>query len=146
MKKILFLFLVAGLLYACKKDKIGSKPILTFKGYTVDSVTSNLDKMTVIMNVRDGDGDIEDTLWIATRYRNSGTSDTLYSVKQMGSIGANKGNSVNADVYINLLPTEFKISHPFVADDSIHFVVFIKDNAGNFSDTVGTRGIPYNAQ
>lgn len=143
MKKILFLFLVAGLLYACKKDKIGSKPILSFKGYSVDSVTSTTQAMDVIMNVRDGDGDIEDSLWIAVRYKSLPNADTLYKIKQMGSIGANKGNSVNADVYIHLQSQEFKLQQGF-PNDSIHFVIFIKDNAGNFSDTVGTAKIPYN--
>lgn len=144
MKKILFLFLVAGVFYACKKDKIGSKPILTFKGYTANSVTSNLDKMDVIMNVRDGDGDIEDSLWLAVRYKSLPNADTLYLIRSMGQIGANKGNSVNADVYITLKGETLRL-HQAAVNDSIHFVIFIRDNAGNISDTVSTPKIPYNS-
>jgi hypothetical protein len=144
MKKILLLVLVAGLLYACKKDdKIGTKPVISFKGYSVDSVFPGLQQMDVVLNVQDGDGDIEDTLMIAPLKDGNGPNqDTLYAIKKMPEIGANKGNSVKAEVYINLLTTDFATGQS-IPDDSIHFVIFIRDNAGNISDTIATPKIPY---
>lgn len=143
MKKILFLFLLAGLLYACKKDNIGSKPILTFKGYTADSVTERTDVMYVLMNVADGDGDIEDTLWIAPII-DSQAPDTLFLTKPMPTIGANKGNSVKAEIQIKMESVDLRAGNkPTSPNDSIHFEVFIKDNAGHFSDTIFTPKIAY---
>ncbi|MGO4290949.1 hypothetical protein [Chitinophaga sp. RAB17] len=142
MKKILFLFLLAGLFYACKKDNIGSKPILTFKGYSVDSITADLQEMNVIMGVEDGDGDIEDTLQIASIFDSRGPNqDTLYSIKGMPGIGANKGSRVKGDIYINLKSDEYKLVQ--IDNDSIHFLVFIRDNAGHYSDTIATPKMPY---
>jgi hypothetical protein len=145
MKKILLLVLVAGLLYACKKDdKIGTKPVISFKGYSVDSIFAELESMDVIISVQDGDGDIEDTLMIAPLFDSNGPDqDTFYSIKKMPEIGANKGNSVKADVYIHLQSDEIKLTqgHP---DDSLHFVIFIRDNAGHISDTIATPKLPYN--
>lgn len=144
MKKILFLFLLAGVFYACKKDNIGTKPILSFKGYSIDSVVSSTQQMIVTMNVQDGDGDIEDSLWIAPLFDSKGLhQDTFYSIKQMPQIGANKGNKVNAQVDILLKSIEFKLVQN-TGLDSIHFLVFIKDNAGNFSDTIATSKMSYN--
>lgn len=144
MKKILFLFLLAGLFYACKKDNIGTKPILSFRGYSIDSVVSSTQQMIVTMNVEDGDGDIEDSLWIAPLFDSKGLhQDTFYSIKQMPQIGANKGNKVNAQVDILLKSIEFKLVQN-TGMDSIHFLVFIKDNAGHFSDTIATSKMSYN--
>ncbi|SEW36162.1 hypothetical protein [Chitinophaga arvensicola] len=144
MKKILFLFLLAGLFYACKKDSIGTKPILSFKSYSIDSVISSTQQMVLTMNVEDGDGDIEDSIWIGPVFKSNGpNADTFYSVKKMGDIGANKGNKVKAEVQILLRSIEFKLVQN-TGVDSIHFVVFVRDNAGHFSDTISTPKIPYN--
>jgi hypothetical protein len=143
MKKILFLSLLVGLFYACKKDKIGTKPILTFKGYSLDSVTLKTDKMTVFMNVEDGDGDIEDTLTIAPIIDSHGP-DTAFIRKKMPPIGANRGNKVKAEVQILLDNAEIRFgNYPSIPNDSIHFEVFIRDNAGNISDTIFTPKIAY---
>jgi hypothetical protein len=141
MKKILFLFLLAGLFYACKKDKIGTKPTLSFKGYSLDSVVASTQVMFATLDVRDGDGDIEDTLQIAPIY-DSKLQDTFYIVRRMPEIGANRGNSVKAEVAIRLDPIDFRTYQSL--NDSIHFLVFIRDNAGNISDTLATPKIPYN--
>ncbi|HEY8958762.1 hypothetical protein [Chitinophaga sp.] len=144
MKKILFLFLLAGVFYACKKDKIGTKPILSFKGYSLDSVVASTQQVGISLNVEDGDGDIEDSLWIAPLFDSRGPAqDTLFDKKKMPGIGANRGNSVKAEVVISLISTEFKLEQRTV-DDSIHWVIFVRDNSGNISDTIATPKLPYN--
>ncbi|CAL1519717.1 hypothetical protein [Chitinophaga sp. MM2321] len=145
MKKILFLFLLVGLVYACKKDKgVGTKPILTFKSYSIDSVTATTEQMTVTLNVRDGDGDIEDTLAMAVFYDSMGTADSLYGIKKMPGIGINKGKSINADVILPLIGSDFLLGTGDRPNDSMHFAIYIIDNAGNSSDTISTPKIPYN--
>jgi len=147
MKKILFLFLVVGFIYACNKDKIGTRPILSFKSYSIDSVTPATNDMVVTMNVEDGDGDIEDTLLIAPLIKSHQGSDTLWVGRKMPNIGGNNGNRIKGEIQIQLKSIDFRVSSdPTMPKDSIHFVVFIRDNAGHFSDTVSTPKIPYRAQ
>ena len=145
MKKILFLSLLVGLFYACKKDKIGSKPIVSFKNYSIDSVSLNTKQMVVVLIVEDGDGDIEVTLGIAPII-DSQQPDTPFLYKMMPDIGANRGNRVKAEVQIQLEGTEFKFSDPNKPprpNDSIHFEIYIRDKAGNRSDTIFTPKIHY---
>ncbi|MBO9732186.1 MAG: hypothetical protein J7623_26325 [Chitinophaga sp.] len=146
MKKILFLFLVAGLLYACKKDKIGSKPFLSFKSYSADSISPTTDQFVVTLNVEDGDGDIEDTLRIAPIIKSHGT-DTLFIKKKMPGIESNKGNKIKGEIQITLQNQEIIFGqYAPIPKDSVHFMVFIKDNAGNISDTVYTPKIAYRSR
>ncbi|MCW3463885.1 hypothetical protein [Chitinophaga nivalis] len=149
MKKILFLFLVAGFFYACKKDGVGPKPIVTFKSYSVDSITPATNDMTIFLNVEDGDGDIEDTLTLGTiilSHFKDGKIDTAWTPKSMPEIGRSKGLNVKAEVRIPLQTIEIKFSdYVTIPKDSINFSIIIKDRAGNISDTLITPKISYRA-
>lgn len=100
MKKFLYLLLAAGLLYACKKDKIGSKPLLYFKSYQPDSITPDTKQFILTMRVEDGDGDIEDSIAVGMLKDSEQaiTKDTIWTFFKMPKIGQNRGNSVKADV------------------------------------------------
>lgn len=65
MKKILFLVPLAILFYACKKDGVGSKPVVSFISYSTDSIGKNTDMLMITLNVKDGDGDIENLVNLA---------------------------------------------------------------------------------
>lgn len=145
MKKILFLSLLVGLFYACKKDKIGTKPILSFKGYSADSITPFTQDFIVSVNVEDGDGDIEDTVGIAV-LKNSEVAqhkDTFWTQLKMPSIGQNRGNKVKAEVILPLTSETYGFNYQHAAGDSAWFLVFIRDNAGNISDTIATPKFPF---
>ncbi|MFY0254519.1 hypothetical protein ACDQ55_11245 [Chitinophaga sp. 30R24] len=144
MKKILFLFLVAGLFYACKKESIGAKPFISFKQYSTDSVAPETEAMEIVLNIKDGNGDIEDSIWVASFFER-GDYDSTYYPKKMPSIGANKGSKVTGEVSVLLSGTDLKF-HQSGVNDSIHFKIFVRDNAGNYSDTIVTPKIPYQSQ
>ncbi|HVI49091.1 MAG TPA: hypothetical protein VM802_29765 [Chitinophaga sp.] len=151
MKKFLFLSLViTGLFYACKKDGIGTKPILSFKSYSLDSIVPTTESLTLGVHVEDGDGDIENKVGVGTiidSHTTGGRQDTVWTMKQMASIGANKGNKVKADVLIPFGKEEIAFgNYPPLPKDSMHFVVFILDNAGNSSDTIPTPKIAYRVE
>ncbi|PSL46576.1 hypothetical protein CLV51_103557 [Chitinophaga niastensis] len=146
MKKILFLSLVAGLLYACKKDNIGTKPILTFSRYSQPSLDSGTQQFDVVFNVRDGDGDIENVIAWKIHYIQTPPTppaDT-FTYSTMPNIGQNKGNSVKAEVSINMQTISFNLWNPDkgAKPDSLWYTAFILDNAGHSSDTIVTPKIP----
>lgn len=145
MKKILFLFLAAGLLYACKKDNIGSKPLLSFKSYSEDSITPTTTTFLVTLDVQDGDGDIEDSIGVAM-FKNSEqatSTDTIWTYYKMPGIGQNKGNKVRADVILTFGEIDFAAAYNPVPGDSAHYIAFLRDNAGNISDSIVTPKFPF---
>lgn len=146
MKKILFLFLVAGLFYACKKDNVGTKPIISFLSYDLPAVDSFTQVLNVTFKVQDGDGDIENVIGFKLHYIQAVTPPLTDSFTRatMPSIGGNKGNSVNAQVTINMTTDRFKLwnEDQGLAPDSLWYSAFILDNAGHSSDTINTPKIP----
>ena len=146
MKKILFLFLVAGLFYACKKDNVGSKPIISFLSYDPPTVDSFTQALNVTFKVQDGDGDIENFIAWKLHYiipPDVPIADS-FTRSRMPSIGGNKGNSVNAQVTINMITAQFKLwkEDGGFTPDSLWYTAFILDNAGHSSDTINTPKIP----
>lgn len=145
MKKLLLLlFLSSGVLLACKKDKTGTKPEVSFLRYSLPYLDSTTERLSVVLKVKDGDGDIENSLnWKIHFLQPPDNPVDNFTEFKMPNIGANKGNSVNAEVSMNLATIDFRLwkedkgAHP----DSLWFEVFILDNAGNSSDTVFTPRI-----
>lgn len=140
MKKFLYLLLAVGVFYACKKDKTGTKPLVFFKSYQPDSVTPTTDLFTLTMRVEDGDGDIEDSIYYAILKDSEMQpgKDTIWDKEKMPGIGQNRGNSVKADVSIPFGSIKFAAGYVWAPNDSAHYLVVIRDNAGNTSDTVVT--------
>ncbi|GEP89592.1 hypothetical protein SAMN05660909_02100 [Chitinophaga terrae (ex Kim and Jung 2007)] len=146
MKKLLLLlFLSSGVLLACKKDKTGTKPEISFLRYSLPDIDSATERLDVVLRVKDGDGDIENSInWqiIFLQPPPTGPVDK-YTEFKMPEIGANRGNSVNAEVTMRLISSDFKLwnEDKGAAPDSLWFKVFVLDNAGNSSDTILTPKI-----
>lgn len=145
MKKILFLFLLTGFMFACKKDNVGTKPIITFLSYSPATVDSSTQELYPTFKVQDGDGDIEN--YIAWKIHFLQTPDIpptdSFTRFRMPNIGQNNGNSVNAEVSVRMIGTDFRLwkEDGGVAPDSLWYTVFILDNAGHSSDTITTARI-----
>jgi hypothetical protein len=146
MKKLLLLlFLSSGVLLACKKDKTGTKPEISFLRYSLPDVDSATERLDVVLRVKDGDGDIENSINWRLHYilpTVPPIADNFTEFK-MPDIGANRGNSVNAEVTMRLRSNDFHLwlEDKGVNPDSLWFDVFVLDNAGNSSDTILTPKI-----
>ncbi len=70
MKKILFLsaFSLVAMIGCKKDDDIGSKPVLTFKSASSMDVPKELQDLQIFFNVKDGDGDLENTWNVVDLY------------------------------------------------------------------------------
>jgi hypothetical protein len=138
MKKIAFLSLFSLLAVgACKKDSLGTKPVIAFKSYSSSPVSADAG-MDVTFDVSDGDGDIENSFNFAAIYDTAPT-DTAFESRPMPGLDAHKGTKLTAEVILHLINTDFpQIGANPVEKDSVHYLVFIEDDAGNKSDTIVT--------
>jgi hypothetical protein len=138
MKKMLFLSLLAlTVITACKKDSLGTKPVITFKSYSSVPIyaSSGLD---LTIQVKDGDGDVQNTLNFAAIYDTAPT-DTAFTARPMPNLDAHEGTSLTADVVLHLIATDFpQIGANPVLKDSVRFLMYIVDDKSNHSDTIAT--------
>jgi hypothetical protein len=139
MKKtlILSLFTLAAICGGCGKDSIGTKPMVSFLSYSSSPVIASFG-MDVNFQVKDGDGDIENSFNFAAIYDTS-PLDTAFESRPMPGVEAHKGTDLTAEVILHLSGIDFPQNgtNP-VPKDSVHYLVFITDNAGNISDTITT--------
>lgn len=140
MKKILVLSLFALAVISgsgCGKDSIGTKPMISFLSYSSDPVVPS-NGLDVHFQVKDGDGDIENTFNFAAIYDLQPEPDTAFASRQMPNLDAHKGTNLTAEVILRLEPIDFPGNTTGIPKDSVHYLVFITDNAGNISDTIAT--------
>ena len=137
MKKMLFLSLLAlTVITACKKDSLGTKPVITFKSYSYAPIVASAG-LDITFQVKDGDGDIENSLNFAALY-DSKPTDTFFTARPMPTLDAHKGSSLTADVILHLAGIDFIPTDENIVKDSVKFLVYIIDDKSNHSDTVAT--------
>jgi hypothetical protein len=138
MEKMLFLSLLAlTAITACKKDSLGTKPVITFKSYSSEPISSSFG-LDVTFSVKDGDGDIENSFNFAAIY-DTKPLDTAFEGRPMPELDAHKGSSLTAEVVLHLTGTDFpQTGDNPIAKDSVHYLVYIVDDKDHHSDTVVT--------
>jgi hypothetical protein len=138
MKKMLFLSLFAlTAITACKKDSLGTKPVITFKSYSSVPISSSYG-LDITFGVKDGDGDIENSFNFAAIYDTKPT-DTAFEGRPMPELDAHKGSNLTAEVVLHLTGTDFpQTGDNPIPKDSVHYLVYIVDDADNHSDTIVT--------
>ena len=142
MRKLVFLFLTATLISACKKDEfeeISNTPSIEFVSITPSTAIEYQDNIIITISYTDGDGDLgENTADVknlfVTDSRNSVTYE--YRIPQLGPSGETLAIQGH-------LPIEIK--NTAITDGStsqtVTYTVYIKDRAGRVSNTVATTAI-----
>jgi len=137
---------LSAILYSCTKDKIESKPNLFFSNFSSD-VVSNPGRFTINFRFTDREGDLVDTFFLVQRrtnriYVGSAQEFTSYTF-QLPAIPDNTSEAeiqvrlaVNTAVFPNELGYAFPT--PVVQNDSSVWIAYLKDRAGNVSDTLIT--------
>jgi hypothetical protein len=137
MKKLLFLSLFSLVVYtACKKDSLGTKPVLSFISYSSNPIIA-AGGADVTFNIKDGDGDVENTFNFTAIYDRDPT-DTNFAARQMPGLENFKGSKLDAEVVLHLLDNDLNVNAVPGLKDSVHFLVYVIDNANNSSDTIAT--------
>ena len=138
MKKMLFLSLLAlTVITACKKDSLGTKPVLTFKSYSSAPISAN-SGVAMTFRIKDLDGDVQNTLSFAAVYNTRPEDSSLYTTRLMPDLENNNGVSLDADLILRMESIDLANSNPNILKDSVYFRVYVVDNKDNHSDTVFT--------
>ena len=149
MKKLLIAGFVLVVLFACNKDKYQTKPQISLKSVSTKVVPTN-GNLTVVLSYTDKEGDISDSLYIKKVRLNKTVVTTLrdslkYKIPDFPDYS--KGEIDLALQYQNNLisavnPPPIPGSNPSVPQpDTLLLKFWIRDKAGNVSDTVTTGQI-----
>jgi hypothetical protein len=150
--KLLFLFLLAVVFGACKKDKYETKPKLKLKEILpADKTIAQGDVFSMDFEVFDKEGDVKDSIFMLRfhigtpscgappdttnitipDYPSSPNSKVLFRVQY-------EYNSNNRG-----LPLLGAISCTPPRNDTAFFKIWVKDKGGNFSDTLTTEPLVF---
>lgn len=143
VKYLIATFVACALIAACSKDKYATKPHLDLTSLNGNAFPRGSD-LNFKFNVTDKEGDIQDTMWVQKiSFSCSDVGSFLFPYKVPDFTGT-KNLKVELDVnysYGNLSGTYPIISGCEQRDDSCYFKFWLKDNAGNVSDTVTSATI-----
>jgi hypothetical protein len=149
--KLLFLFITCTLIGACKKNSGNSKPDIELKKVDVRNVIAGGVTGLLIdidVEVKDKEGDVRDSIFIikqdaATPSCSGNTIDLSKNIPVYPAINKNSvllnikfSSQVQVNGYVALGG-----SSCLGRKDTSRFIIWVKDNAGNRSDTVVTDRI-----
>ncbi|HEV7331271.1 MAG TPA: hypothetical protein VGN63_09550 [Flavisolibacter sp.] len=145
MKKLLALFLVAGVLAACSKDKFKTVPQVEIESISPDEAV-NGSIIEMLATVTDQEGDLQDSVIVVRKRFNGDTQLTVDSTRlSLKGLGVPNKQKIELRVtvsYGRLFP-EYALfqdlERTFDREFSIGLVVM--DNAGNRSEYVESKKI-----
>lgn len=139
MTKQFIALLLLTLLFACEKDSFQSKPGLSINSISASVIPPGFD-LQISMRLTDKEGDFVDTIWVkktTTRCSFSNFQDSL-----LYSIPRETPRSKNFDGEVLVTFTYAVELQPRCnRNDTATFSFWMKDKAGNKSDTVKTQPI-----
>ncbi len=128
---------------ACSKDKYTTKPHLELQSLNGSNFPRG-SNLNFKFNVTDKEGDIQDTMWVQKISFSCGDISNFLSPYQVPDFTGNKNLKVELDInysYGNLSGAYPILSGCEQRDDSCFFKFWLKDKAGNVSDTVSSATI-----
>lgn len=139
MNRQILAFLSIILLVSCGKDSFQSKPQLTLKSVSSTTVPAGSD-LQIRLRLTDKEGDFVDTIWVSkitTRCTSSNFKDSLlYRIPK----NTPKTKNFDGEVFITFsYPIE--LQPRCIRPDTAVFRFWMKDAAGNRSDTAKTQPI-----
>lgn len=141
MKRIFPVILLLSVLFivSCGKDTFQSKPQLTLKSVSSTTIPVGRD-LQIRMRLTDKEGDFKDTIWVSkvtTRCPSSNFKDSiLYHLPPETP----KTRNFDGEVYISFAYA-IELQPRCIRPDTAVFSFWMKDDAGNRSDTVKTPPI-----
>ena len=145
MKKLLALFLVAGVLAACSKDKFKTVPQVDIKSISPDEAV-NGSIIELLADVTDQEGDLQDSVIVVRKRFNGNTQLSVDSTRlSLKALGVPNKQQIELRVTVSYgrLYPEYALfqdlERTFDRQFSIGLVVM--DNAGNRSEYVESEKI-----
>jgi len=141
--KILLTIIAFSFLAGCSKDKFTTKPQLEFKNVNTNELNRN-EQLRFTLQVRDAEGDIQDTLWVQEVVKNcpSAGFTTQYKVPEFTATPDFNGEIQICYAYgINLGCPIIQPTCTNNKSDSATFRFWIKDKENNVSDTISSDAV-----
>lgn len=146
MKNILgILILITVFNWGCNKEKFQTKPQLFIKSINQTNFVIG-DNVKIQLEFTDAEGDVQDTLWVMRRTRNCPSS--LARLNDTSKLKIPNFTSTANQKGIFELNYTYGKTDPFMLingcpgrNDTSFFRFWMKDKAGNRSDTVTTTNI-----
>lgn len=145
--KLLILFAIPAMFYACKKDTYTTKPQLSIK--SINNKTLSPGGLLLFeINFTDKEGDIQDTLWVQKISRTCPTTSGAQFISPnrvpnfsptpnlKGILEIGYGYNTNVQGYQTIAGCGIK-------NDTAYFRFWLKDKAKNVSDTLVTENIVF---
>jgi hypothetical protein len=146
MKQIVISCFLAMAIAACSKDKVETKPHLTFKSVNTDIVDQN-NALRVTLEFTDQEGDLDSLYVIRQRLNNRGPAYRILDYAIPEFAGQNKGQllltlNYQTDLVVNLNALRIPGSNPARNEpDTLQLKFYVVDKAGNRSDSTASKQI-----
>lgn len=129
---------------ACNKDKVETKPHVTFKSFNTDVVELN-ETLRVTLDFTDQEGDLDSLFIVRERLNSRGPSYKLlpYGIPEFN--GETRGQLLitmqyQQDIVVNLNALRIPGSNPPAYEaDTLQLKFYVKDRAGNISDSTSPK-------
>lgn len=146
MKKLVMVFLLAGVLAACSKDNFKTVPQVTIDSFGPSEVENGA-LIELIATVTDQEGDLQDSVIIVRKKYNGDTQISLDSSSKVSlkSLGVPTKQKIELRVLISYgrLAPEVALFQDLERNFDRNFTVglIVRDNAGNRSEYVESKKI-----
>lgn len=147
MKRIVIFCFLAMTIVACRKDKVETKPHVSFQSFNTDVITQPSDALRVTLEFTDKEGDLDSLFVVRQRMNARGVDYRLlpYGVPEFS--GQNKGEllvtlNYSFDLTSNLNALRISGSVPAENEpDTLQLKFYVKDKAGNVSDSTSPKQV-----
>ena len=141
MYKKLFLPILSFFLFSTctKEEEVSKVPAITFKSITPSTYKAGTDSLFIVFSYSDVDGDLgEDSVDAKNMFVTDNRNSTLYQFRVKQLVATGTIMAIKGDIQIKM--PNVGITNG-VTNESATFNVYIKDRAGNKSNTIITTAI-----
>ncbi len=147
MKRIVIFCFLAMTIVACHKDKVETKPHVSFKSFNTDVVTQPSDVLRVTLEFTDKEGDLDSLFVVRERTNLRGPDYRVIPYMVPSFDGQNKGEIVLTMEYFKDITSkldQLRIPGSVPAEnepDTLQLKFYVNDKAGHFSDSTSPKQV-----
>lgn len=143
MKKLFLLYLfVCSVFFSCKKDEkveISTTPAIEFVSISPGTAVEYQDKITIVISYKDGDGDLgENTPDVKNLFLTDSRNNVTYQFRVSQLAPSGQAVAIQGSLVVELKNTAIVNGS---TSEVVTYSLYVKDRAGNVSNTVSTSAI-----
>jgi len=135
----LMLFLILAAFFSCKKESISTTPSIEFVSITPSTVEVGKNNITITISYKDEDGDLgENNADVKNLFVTDNRNGVIYEFRIQQLSPSGSAISIQGNLSIAMPNTGITDG---VNSESATFSVYLKDRAGNQSNTITTSSV-----